>query len=168
MRRVHFFFFFLINCQTPNILCSLGRSRSEDSVYSPASDDGGSRSDGSTDSKSSIDIRRSQPTGSHHSFGRLNLMAALTRKRKKFSTSRASTPAMTSTNSNPTEGTTQPITSILLSKISKKELYRASSVPNRSPDLDLQTMTPNQPEATQSQQPGLETIELTSVNEEQS
>ncbi|XP_046817273.1 transient receptor potential-gamma protein isoform X2 [Vespa crabro] len=160
----------------------ISRSRSEDSVYSPASEDGGSRSEGSTDSKSSLEIHgshdvhshqshqhshHSHHTESHHSFGRLGLVSALTKKRKKFSASRASTPAMTSTNSNPMESTTQPIASILLSKVSKKQLHRASSVPTRGPELGSQTITPRRHEVTQSQQPSLDTAEIVSVSEQQ-
>ncbi|XP_035722146.1 transient receptor potential-gamma protein-like isoform X7 [Vespa mandarinia] len=160
----------------------ISRSRSEDSVYSPASEDGGSRSEGSTDSKSSLEIHgshdvhshqshqhshHSHHTESHHSFGRLALVSALTKKRKKFSASRASTPAMTSTNSNPMESTTQPIASILLSKVSKKQLHRASSVPTRGPELGSQTITPRRHEVTQSQQPSLDTAEIVSVSEQQ-
>ncbi|KAJ8679347.1 hypothetical protein QAD02_015134, partial [Eretmocerus hayati] len=44
----------------------IGRSHSEDSVYSPASDDGGSRSEGSTDSKSSLE-QTAHDSHSHHS-----------------------------------------------------------------------------------------------------
>ncbi|KAF7400637.1 hypothetical protein HZH66_005821 [Vespula vulgaris] len=159
----------------------ISRSRSEDSVYSPASEDGGTRSEGSTDSKSSLEIHgshdvqshhphhshHSHHTESHHSFGRLGLVSALTRKRKKFSASRASTPAMTSTNSNPMESTTQPIASILLSKVSKKQLQRASSVPTRGPELGSQTIPTRRHEVTQSQQPSLDTAEIVSVTEQQ-
>ncbi|XP_015173876.1 PREDICTED: transient receptor potential-gamma protein isoform X4 [Polistes dominula] len=161
----------------------IGRSRSEDSVYSPASEDGGSRSEGSTDSKSSLEIQRSQevhrhhhahhshhshhPTESHHGFSRIAIVSALTKKRKKFSASRVSTPTMTSTNSNTMESTTQPITSILMSKVSKKQLQRASSVPTRGPELGSQAIPPRRHEVTQSQQPSLDTAEITSVTEQQ-
>ncbi|KAK2584628.1 hypothetical protein KPH14_006977 [Odynerus spinipes] len=160
----------------------IGRSRSEDSVYSPASEDGGSRSEGSTDSKSSLEIHGSHEAHghhshhshhshhpeSHHAFSRLALVSALTKKRKKFSASRASTPAMTSTNSNPMESTTQPIASALISsKVSKKQLQRASSVPTRGPELGLQTIPPRRHEVTQSQQPSLDTAEIASVTEHQ-
>ncbi|KAI4502303.1 hypothetical protein M0802_002215 [Mischocyttarus mexicanus] len=163
----------------------IGRSRSEDSVYSPASEDGGSRSEGSTDSKSSLEIQRSHdvhrpqhqhahhgqhshhPSESHHGFGRIAIVSALTKKRKKFSASRASTPAMTSTNSNTMESTTQPIASILLSKVTKKQLQRASSVPTRGPELGSQTIPQRRHEVTQSQQPSLDTAEISSVTEQQ-
>ncbi|XP_025986814.1 transient receptor potential-gamma protein isoform X2 [Solenopsis invicta] len=152
----------------------IGRSRSEDSVYSPASEDGGSRSEGSSDSKSSLegaghDVQNGQHphhSQSHHSHHEAHHMfthglgpalAALRKKRKKFSASRSSTPAMTSsTNTNPADSsTTSSVATVLTARISskKKQLQRASSVPTRGPELTPQSsITSSQwQEVTQSQ-----------------
>ncbi|XP_032663846.1 transient receptor potential-gamma protein isoform X2 [Odontomachus brunneus] len=166
----------------------IGRSRSEDSVYSPASDDGGSRSDGSSDSKSSLETPTAShdapvqpPHHSHHhvhhheahhmfAHGLGPALAALRKKRKKFSVSRSSTPAMTSsTNTNPADssGTMLPIASALVSRVSKKQLQRASSVPTRGPDLTPQLIVPRRHEVTQSQQPSLDVVEIASISEQQ-
>ncbi|XP_031782133.1 transient receptor potential-gamma protein isoform X4 [Nasonia vitripennis] len=196
-----------------------GRSRSQDSVYSPASEDGESRSDGSSDSKSSLDVpsqdshphhphhQSHHPHSSHHhqqhqhhhqhqqhhhhhqqqqqqqqqqaapsqpaqheshhvfSYALGPALAALRRKRKKFSASRASTPAMTMSSGNNSactsstlESVMQPIASALVSRVSKKQLQRASSVPTRSPELALHQVVapPRRHETTQSQQPSLD------------
>lgn len=157
---------------------STGRSRSEDSVYSQASEDGGSRSEGSTDSKSSIDApsQDSHPHHPHHlqhqperqnmfSYG-IGALAALRKKRKKFSASRASTPAMTSSSSTkPAESVVHSVIPAVVSRISKKQLQRASSVPTRSPELSSQSMHPRRHEVTQSQQPSLDTTEVASPKE---
>ncbi|XP_014485094.1 PREDICTED: transient receptor potential-gamma protein [Dinoponera quadriceps] len=167
----------------------IGRSRSEDSVYSPASEDGGSRSEGSSDSKSSLetptashDLQTTQhPHHSHHhahhhethhmfAHGLGPALAALRKKRKKFSVSRSSTPAMTSsTNTNPAEssGAMHPIASALMSRVTKKQLQRASSVPTRGPDLAPQAITARRHEVTQSQQPSLDVVEIASITEQQ-
>ncbi|XP_071559770.1 transient receptor potential-gamma protein isoform X1 [Temnothorax nylanderi] len=165
----------------------IGRSRSEDSVYSPASEDGGSRSEGSSDSKSSLegaghDVQSTQqPHNSHshhahhheahHMFthGLGPALAALRRKRKKFSASRVSTPAMTSsTNTNPADSsTTSSVATVLTARISsKKQLQRASSVPTRGPELTPQSsiMSSRRHEVTQSQQPSLDVVEI-AINE---
>lgn len=161
-----------------------GRSRSEDSVYSPASEDGGSRSEGSSDSKSSLegvghDVHSMQqphhshhvhPHEAHHVFthGLGPALAALRKKRKKFSASRSSTPAMTSsTNTNPADSsTTSSVATVLAARISsKKQLQRASSVPSRGPELTPQSSITlsRRHEVTQSQQPSLD-VEI-AVNE---
>ncbi|XP_025160245.1 transient receptor potential-gamma protein isoform X2 [Harpegnathos saltator] len=163
----------------------IGRSRSEDSVYSPASEDGGSRSEGSSDSKSSLetpttshDVQTQHPHHAHHheahhmfAHGLGPALAALRKKRKKFSVSRSSTPAMTSsTNTNPAEassGAILPIAGALVSRVSKKQLQRASSVPTRAADLALQSITPRRHEVTQSQQPSLDVVEIASISEQQ-
>ncbi|XP_018406450.1 PREDICTED: transient receptor potential-gamma protein [Cyphomyrmex costatus] len=164
----------------------IGRSRSEDSVYSPASEDGGSRSEGSSDSKSSFegashDVQSSQHP--HHSHSHVHhqvqhqeahhmfthglgpALAALRKKRKKFSASRSSTPAMTSsTNTNPADSsTTSSVATVLPARISsKKQLQRASSVPTRGPELTPHSsiMTSRRHEVTQSQQPSLDVVEM--------
>ncbi|XP_070150903.1 transient receptor potential-gamma protein isoform X2 [Polyergus mexicanus] len=167
----------------------IGRSRSEDSVYSPASEDGGSRSEGSSDSKSSLeaashDVQSTQHphhSHSHHahhheahhvfSHGLGPALAALRRKRKKFSTSRSSTPAMTSsTNTNPPDSSAMhSVATVLASRVcSKKQLQRASSVPTRGPEITPQSsITSRRHEATQSQQPSFDVIEIPSISEQQ-
>lgn len=140
-----------------------GRSRSEDSVYSPASEDGGLRSEGSSDSKSSLDGAAHQaPPLFTHGLG--PALAALRKKRKKFSASRLSTPAMTSsTNTNPADSSATSVATILAAKISsQKQLQRASSVPTRGPELTPQSsvMLPRRHEVTQSQQPSLDVVEI--------
>ncbi|XP_012217275.1 transient receptor potential-gamma protein isoform X3 [Linepithema humile] len=168
----------------------IGRSRSEDSVYSPASEDGGSRSEGSSDSKSSLEgashdvqSRTQHPpphAHSHHahhhethhvfSHGLGPALAALRKKRKKFSASRSSTPAMTgSTNTNPPESSAvQSVTTLLASRVySKKQLQRASSVPTRGPELTPQSsIMSRRHEVTQSQQPSLDVVEIASISEQ--
>lgn len=149
-------------------------------MYSPASEDGGSRSEGSSDSKSSLETpaghdaqhppphhRESHHHEAHHMFahGLGPALAALRKKRKKFSVSRSSTPAMTSsTNTNPPEpSATHPIARVLASSrvVSKKQLQRASSVPTRGPDLAPQSIIiPRRHEVTQSQQPSLDVGEI--------
>lgn len=163
-----------------------GRSRSEDSVYSPASEDGGSRSEGSSDSKSSLemashDVQSTQHphhSHSHHahhhethhvfSHGLGPALAALRRKRKKFSTSRSSPPAMTSsTNTNPPDSSS--VATVLASRVSKKQLQRASSVPTRGPEITPQSsITSRRHEVTQSHQPSFDVIEVPSISEQQS
>lgn len=155
-----------------------GRSRSEDSVYSPASEDGGSRSEGSTDSKSSLETpgHEVQPTHhshhshhSHHHDGHhmfphgLSMLEAFRIKRKAFSDSRSSSSAMrSSSGTNPMH----PIPS-LISKVSKKQqLQRASSVPTRGPELGPQAVPPRRHEVTQSQQPSIDTPETTTTREQ--
>ncbi|KAG7198402.1 hypothetical protein KM043_005792 [Ampulex compressa] len=159
----------------------IGRSRSEDSVYSPASEDGGSRSEGSSDSKSSLETpgQEAPPHHVHHSHhshhheahhvfahGLGPALAALKKKRKKFSASRVSTPVMTST-TNPVESVMHPIASALVTRVSKKQLQRASSVPARGPDLAPQSALQRRHEVTQSQQPSLDTTEVASISEQQ-
>lgn len=157
-----------------------GRSRSEDSVYSPASEDGGSRSEGSTDSKSSLEqgANEGQPThhphhahhshhheGGHHVFPHgLGALVALRKKRKTFSDSRSSTSGMRSgSGTNPI----YPLATALVSKVSKKQqLQRASSVPTRGPELGQQPIPPRRHEGTQSQQPSIDTPEGASANEQ--
>ncbi|CAK9804686.1 Transient receptor potential-gamma protein [Anthophora quadrimaculata] len=152
------------------------RSPSVDSVYSPASEDGGSRSEGSTDSKSSLEtpgheVQSSHhPDHSHHHEGHqmlshgLSALVALHRKRKTFSDSRSSTSGMrSSSGTNPIH----PITSALMSKVSKKQqLQRASSVPTRGPEQGPQPIAPRLHEGTQSQQPSIDTPEGASANEQ--
>ncbi|XP_020288795.1 transient receptor potential-gamma protein isoform X2 [Pseudomyrmex gracilis] len=169
----------------------IGRSRSEDSVYSPASEDGGgSRSEGSSDSKSSLEVVSHDVQSAHHSHhshshvhhahhheahhmfghGLGPALAALRKKRKKFSASRSSTSAMTSsTNTNPPDTSTlQSVATALVSRVSKKQLQRASSVPTRGPELTPQSsLTSRRHEVTQSQQPSLDIVEITSINEQQ-
>lgn len=163
-----------------------GRSRSEDSVYSPASEDGGSRSEGSSDSKSSLerashDVQSTQHPHhahshhahhheAHHMFA--PALAALRKKRKKFSASRTSTPAMTSstnTNPPPESSVVHSVTTLLASRVySKKQLQRASSVPTRGPELTPQSsITSRRHEVTQSQQPSLDVVEIASISEQQ-
>ncbi|XP_029674559.1 transient receptor potential-gamma protein isoform X3 [Formica exsecta] len=168
----------------------IGRSRSEDSVYSPASEDGGSRSEGSSDSKSSLEVashdvqstQHPHHSHSHHahhheahhmfSHGLGPALAALRRKRKKFSTSRSSTPAMTSsTNTNPPDSSAmRSVATVLASRVcSKKQLQRASSVPTRGPEITPQSsITSRRHEVTQSQQPSFDVIEIPSISEQQS
>ncbi|KOX70909.1 Transient receptor potential-gamma protein, partial [Melipona quadrifasciata] len=157
----------------------IGRSRSEDSVYSPASEDGGSRSEGSTDSKSSLETPGHEVQATHHSHHShhahhheghhvfahgLGALVALRKKRKTFSDSRSSTSGMrSSTGTNPM----YPIASVLVSKVSKKQqLQRASSVPTRGPELGQQPIPPRRHEGTQSQQPSIDTPEGASANEQ--
>lgn len=158
----------------------IGRSRSEDSVYSPASEDGGSRSEGSTDSKSSLEqgANDGQPThhphhahhshhheGGHHVFPHgLGALVALRKKRKTFSDSRSSTSGMRSgSGTNPI----YPLATALVSKVSRKQqLQRASSVPTRGPELGQQPIPPRRHEGTQSQQPSIDTPEGASANEQ--
>nr|XP_033334164.1 transient receptor potential-gamma protein isoform X5 [Megalopta genalis] len=134
----------------------ISRSRSEDSVYSPGSEDGGSRSEGSTDSKSSLETgghdvqphhARSQQT--HHHDARHMLahgLGALATLRKK--------PVHT-------------IASSFASKVGKRQpLYRASSVPTRGPELNQQIIAPRRHEGTQSQQPSLDNPDGASVSEQ--
>ncbi|XP_024939576.1 transient receptor potential-gamma protein isoform X3 [Cephus cinctus] len=160
----------------------IGRSRSEDSVYSPGSEDGGSRSEGSSDSKSSLEApaheaHQHHPTHhphnphhyeAHHMFahGLGPALAALRKKRKKFSASRASTPVMVS-HVNPVESVMHPIAAAFASRVSRKQLQRASSVPTRGPDLTPQTIPPRRHEVTQSQQPSLDAVEVVNANEQQ-
>lgn len=157
-------------------------------MYSPASEDGGSRSEGSSDSKSSLetptashDVQTQHPHHSHHhahhheahhmfAHGLGPALAALRKKRKKFSVSRSSTPAMTSsTNTNPADsgGAMHSITGALVSRVTKKQLQRASSVPTRAPDLMPQSITARRHEVTQSQQPSLDVVEIASISEQQ-
>lgn len=164
---------------SPSLPPSSGRSRSEDSVYSPASEDGGSRSEGSTDSKSSLEQggNEGQPTHhphhthhSHHHEGHhvfphgLGALVALRKKRKTFSDSRSSTSGMRSgSGTNPI----YPLATALVSKVSKKQqLQRASSVPTRGPELGQQPIPPRRHEGTQSQQPSIDTPEGASANEQ--
>ncbi|XP_048512014.1 transient receptor potential-gamma protein isoform X3 [Athalia rosae] len=155
----------------------IGRSRSEDSVYSPGSEDGGSRSEGSSDSKSSLDAATPDSHAHHqvhhahqhevhhmfaHGFG--PALAALRKKRKKFSASRASTPVMTS-NPAPVESVMHPIAAALASRVTRKQLQRASSVPTRGPDIVIPPITPRRHEVTQSQQPSLDVVEMITGNE---
>ncbi|XP_076394039.1 transient receptor potential cation channel gamma isoform X2 [Megachile rotundata] len=156
----------------------IGRSHSEDSVYSPASEDGGSRSEGSTDSKSSLEppghevqthhihhSHHSHHHEGHHMFAHgLGALAALRKKRKTFSDSRSSTPGTrSSSGTNPIH----PIASVLISKVSKKQqLQRASSVPARGPEVSQQPIPPRRHEATQSQQPSIDTPEGASASEQ--
>lgn len=163
-------------------------------MYSPASEDGGSRSENSSDSKSSLDApsQDSHPHHPHHHHGHHHqqpqqpqqqqpqesghhvfsyalgpALAALRKKRKKFSASRASTPAMTTSSGNNSACTSStveapqgvlPLASALISRVSKKQqLQRASSVPTRSPELTgLQHSGSRRHETTQSQQPSLD------------
>ncbi|XP_043598784.1 transient receptor potential-gamma protein isoform X4 [Bombus pyrosoma] len=156
----------------------IGRSRSEDSVYSPASEDGGSRSEGSTDSKSSLETPGPEVQATHHSHHAhhshhheghhmfahgLGALVALRKKRKNFSDSRATSGMRSSSGTSPI----YPITSVLVSKVSKKQqLQRASSVPARGPELGQQPIPPRRHEGTQSQQPSIDTPEGVNVNEQ--
>lgn len=158
-------------------------------MYSPASEDGGSRSEGSSDSKSSLDVASHDAQSTqhshhshshhvhhheaHHMFGHLGpALAALRKKRKKFSSSRSSTPAMTSsTNTNPPDSSTiHSVATVLASKVcSKKQLQRASSVPTRGPEITPQSsITSRRHEVIQSQQPSFDVIEVASISEQQS
>ena len=146
-------------------------------MYSPASEDGGSRSEGSTDSKSSLETPGHEVQATHHSHHShhahhheghhvfahgLGALVALRKKRKTFSDS--STSGMRgSTGTNPM----YPIASVLVSKVSKKQqLQRASSVPTRGPELGQQPIPPRRHEGTQSQQPSIDTPEGASANEQ--
>ncbi|KAK0093580.1 hypothetical protein PV326_013205 [Microctonus aethiopoides] len=176
----------------------IGRSRSEDSMYPPASEDGGFRSEGSSDSKSSLDApgqsqistatnighnnktqsqqyNNERNNESHHnvftqSFG--PALAALRKKRKKFSASRSSTSMMMSGNTSTIEsistlpiGHTSTSTSITTT-ISKNYLYRASSVPARDADsVTSQIIHSRRHDVTQSQRPSLDKMEIGSVSE---
>lgn len=152
-------------------------------MYSPASEDGGSRSEGSTDSKSSLETggnEGGQPTThhphhSHHSHHHqheghhvfphgLGALVALRKKRKTFSDSRSSTSGMRSgSGTNPV----YPLATALVSKVSRKQqLQRASSVPTRGPELGQQPIPPRRHEGTQSQQPSIDTPEGASANEQ--
>lgn len=177
----------------------VGRSRSEDSVYSPASEDGGSRSEGSSDSKSSLDMGITESLSHrhvqshyhnqhvqshqhnqhvhfhhhpqqevHHTFahGLGAGLAALNRKRKKFSASRASTPAMVS-HTNRMDSVMHPIATALTSKITRTQLQRASSVPTRGPEIAIAPIASRRHDITQSQQPSLNAVEMTADNEVQ-
>ncbi|KZC04354.1 Transient receptor potential-gamma protein, partial [Dufourea novaeangliae] len=133
----------------------MSRSRSEDSVYSPGSEDGGSRSEGSTDSKSSLETAgrdvqarhsdRPQPSQHHETHHMLpHGLSALVSLRTK--------PVHT-------------IASNFVSKVSKKHpLYRASSVPTRGPDLTQ--APPRRHEGTQSQQPSIDNPEGNTASEQ--
>jgi len=155
-------------------------------VYSPASEDGGSRSEGSSDSKSSLETAGPDvPSVQHHSHshhahhhethhvfahGLGPALAALRKKRKKFSASRSSTLAMTSSiNANPVDSAAMhSVATVLASRVSKKQLQRASSVPTRGPELIPQSLLMSRRhEATQSQQPSLDVIEIASISEQQ-
>ena len=176
-------------------------------MYSP-SEDGGSRSEGSSDSKSSLDVppsssrshqqhhhrqtsaasshehshhnptpdnRHHRTNEAHHVFahGLGPAIAALRKKRKKFSASRASTPTMTSENASTIESTSmmnppgQPsaVTVICSIATTKAQLQRASSVPTRVPEIGSQVTVTRRHEVTQSQQPSLDTGEMSSVTE---
>ncbi|XP_063986740.1 transient receptor potential-gamma protein isoform X2 [Diachasmimorpha longicaudata] len=164
---------------------STGRSRSEDSMYPPASEDGGFRSEGSSDSKSSLDVptaggSQENPPNPQpcerpnnvftHSQVFSSALAALRMKRKKFSGSRASTPVMTSGNNSAVESisalpTASSVSSVIQST-NKSQLQRASSVPARKMDLiSNQIISVRCHDVTQSQQPSLDTMEITSVSE---
>ncbi|XP_011315127.1 transient receptor potential-gamma protein isoform X3 [Fopius arisanus] len=164
---------------------STGRSRSEDSMYPPASEDGGFRSEGSSDSKSSLDVptaggSQENPQNSQqcerqnnvftHSQVFSSALAALRMKRKKFSGSRASTPVMTSGNTSTVESISALPTASSVSSVTqstnKSQLQRASSVPARKMDLiSNQIILARCHDVTQSQQPSLDTMEITSVSE---
>ncbi|XP_026671309.1 transient receptor potential-gamma protein isoform X2 [Ceratina calcarata] len=137
----------------------IGKSRSEDSVYLPASEDGGSRSEGTPDSKLSLETpgQETQSHQAHHPHNsRLSALLAL---RKTFSESRSSSTMASTTNPIP------PIATAVVSKISRKQhLQRASSVPTRGPEID-QPITSRRHEATQSQQPSIDTPEGASGSE---
>ncbi|KAF7988358.1 hypothetical protein HCN44_000931 [Aphidius gifuensis] len=158
----------------------IGRSRSEDSMYPPASEDGGFRSEGSSDSKSSIDVpggSQDNPTIQEnqrqlnpliHGLDFSTALAALKIKRKKFSSSRASTPGMTSVNTTTTESVSAiPIgnTNVAAVTMMKNQLHRASSVPTRNQDMINPLILGRRHDTTQSQQPSLDTGEMTSVSE---
>lgn len=154
---------------------SSGRSRSEDSVYSPASEDGGTRSEGSSDSKTSLDAATPDSQAHHHVSHHTHQyevhqmiahgIAALRKKRKKFSASRVSTPAM-ACHTTPTESVTNPIVA-LASKASRKQLQRASSVPTRGPEVVVPQLVPRRHDVTQSQQPSMDAVELIGGREAQ-
>lgn len=167
-------------------------------MYPPASEDGGFRSEGSSDSKSSLDApgqsqistatnighnnktqsqqyNNERNNESHHnvftqSFG--PALAALRKKRKKFSASRSSTSMMMSGNTSTIEsistlpiGNTSTSTSITTT-ISKNYLYRASSVPARDADsVTSQIIHSRRHDVTQSQRPSLDKMEIGSVSE---
>lgn len=191
-------------------------------MYSAASEDAASHSDGSSESKSSLDVpqssSRSHPhhhhhhhhqhhpnatsttttshehsqkqnnhqqslenrhirsNDSHHVFALGPAIAALRKKRKKFSASRASTPTITSGNASTIDCTSTtnnppPIIQTVSAAhaigalTTKGQLQRASSVPTRAADLTSQTIPPRRHEATQSQQPSLDTNEISSITE---
>lgn len=147
-------------------------------MYSPASEDGGSRSEGSTDSKSSLETPGPEVQATHHSHHAhhshhheghhmfahgLGALVALRKKRKNFSDSRTTSGMRSSSGTNPM----YPITSVLVSKVSKKQqLQRASSVPARGPELGQQPIPPRRHEGTQSQQPSIDTPEGVNANEQ--
>ncbi|XP_076641504.1 transient receptor potential cation channel gamma [Halictus rubicundus] len=118
----------------------MSRSRSEDSVYSLGAEDGGSRSEGSTDSKSSLET--GVPEVQSHSHG-LSALATLRKKPVRI------------------------IASSFASKVVKRQqLCRASSVPTRGPELNQQVITPRKHDGTQSQQPSLDNPDGASVSEQ--
>ncbi|XP_076676587.1 transient receptor potential cation channel gamma isoform X2 [Andrena cerasifolii] len=145
----------------------IGRSRSEDSMYSPASEDGGSRSEGSTDSKSSLetpgqDIQPQHSHQSHHQepHSRIHCISgfvALPKKRKKFSASRTSATGRSGNGMH-------PIAAALVAKVKKQQLQRASSVPARG--AEPEPILPRRHEGTQSQQPSIDTPEGASASEQ--
>lgn len=126
-------------------------------MYSRGSEDAGSRSEGSTDSKSSLEAggHEVQPHHSHqsqqtHHYDARHMLAhgldALATLRKH---------------------PVQTIASTFVSKVSKRQpLYRASSVPTRGPELNQQTLPPRRHEATQSQQPSLDNPDGASISEQ--
>jgi len=154
-------------------------------VYSPASEDGGSRSEGSSDSKSSLEtagpdvsnVQHPHHSHSHHAHhheahhvfahGLGPALAALRKKRKKFSASRSSTP-VSSINANPADSAAMhSVATVLASRVSKKQLQRASSVPTRGPELIPQSLLMSRRhEITQSQQPSFDVIEIASISEQ--
>lgn len=151
-------------------------------MYSPASEDGGSRSEGSSDSKSSLETAGPDAQGvqhhshhahhheAHHVFahGLGPALAALRKKRKKFSSSRCSTPAMTSSINPADSGAMHSVATVLASRVSKKQLQRASSVPTRGPELTPHlSLTSRRHEITQSQQPSLDVVEIANISEHQ-
>lgn len=135
-------------------------------MYSPASEDAGSRSEGSTDSKSSLDVpiqnfhlpslhqynhsllnRQTASFLSHHEgyhvfgHGIGPALAALRNKRKKFSASRTSTPINTHMGHSPNsrnlaENSVNHIATAIVSRVTKKQLQRSSSMPLRSPESE--------------------------------
>lgn len=164
-------------------------------MYPPGSEDGGFRSEGSSDSKSSLEdpsqIQKSttiqdntqnqnqaQPNernnDGHHVFAHAlgPALAALRKKRKKFSASRSSTSVITSGNTSTVESISAlPIgtfatTAVTTVARTKSQLYRASSVPAQGPDLTTnQMIQARRHEITQSQQPSLDTVESACVSE---
>ncbi|XP_076281851.1 transient receptor potential cation channel gamma isoform X3 [Lasioglossum baleicum] len=132
----------------------INRSRSEVSVYSPGSEDGGSRSEGSTDSKSSLETGgpevQPHPHRSHHPHDarqmRAHRLGALNTLRKK---------------------PVHRLTSSFASAVAKRQqLCRASSVPIRGPELIQQGIMPRRHDGTQSQQPSLDNTDGASVSEQ--